>query len=126
MSSAAFDRPDLRRHFAKVVRRVAPIHPIKAMPCERTDETMGTDSPHPSGPSASSVDSTGVTYMSAFLWILFGILYFTALFVLGLATLRKGHTALFWFGILFPFLWILGAVMAPTPAAAAEARADLR
>lgn len=88
---------------------------------------METDSPKPSGAHASSVDSIGVRCMSAFLWILLGILYFTALFVLGLATLRKGHTALFWFGILFPFLWILGALMAPTPAAAAaEAAADLR
>ena len=54
--------------------------------------------------------------MSPFLWILFGVLYLTALFVLGFATLRKGHTALFWFGILFPFLWIIGALMQPTPA----------
>ena len=47
--------------------------------------------------------------------------------MLGLSTLRKGHTALFWFGILFPLLWIIGALMAPTPAAAAaEAGADLR
>ena len=62
--------------------------------------------------------------MEAFVWIGLAILYFTALVVLGLATLRKGHTALFWFGILFPFLWILGAFMAPTPAA--EATADIR
>ena len=48
------------------------------------------------------------------------ILYFTALVMLGPSTLRKGHTALFWFGILFPFLWILGALMAPT----AKAQAD--
>ena len=65
--------------------------------------------------------------MSAWLWFLLAVLYLTALFVLGLATLRKGHTAMFWFGILFPFLWIVGALMQPTPAAAAaEARADLR
>ena len=65
--------------------------------------------------------------MSAWLWILLGVLYLTALFVLGLATLRKGHTALFWLGILFPFLWIVGALMRPTPAAAAaEARTHLR
>ncbi len=57
--------------------------------------------------------------MSTFVWILLAVLYFTALVVLGLATLRKGHTALFWFGILFPFLWIVGALMSPTPAAAA-------
>ena len=63
--------------------------------------------------------------MSAFLWILLGALYLTALFVLGFATLRKGHTLLFWFGIFFPLLWILGAVSAPTPdVAAAEARAQ--
>ena len=65
--------------------------------------------------------------MSTFLWVLLAVLYLTALVVLGLTTLRKGHTALFWFGILFPFLWIIGALMAPTPAvAAAEARAELR
>ena len=40
--------------------------------------------------------------MSTFLWFLLVVLYLTALFVLGLATLRKGHTALFWFGIIFP------------------------
>jgi len=57
--------------------------------------------------------------MSTFMWILLAVLYFTALVVLGLATLRKGHTALFWFGILFPFLWIMGALMQPTADAAA-------
>ena len=56
------------------------------------------------------------------LWILFGALYLAALFVLGLATLRKGHTVLFWVGIIFPFLWIVGALKRPTDAAiAAEA-----
>ena len=40
------------------------------------------------------------------LWILLGVLYLTALFVLGLATLREGHTVLFWVGIILPFLWI--------------------
>lgn len=52
--------------------------------------------------------------MSALVWILLVTLYLTALFVLGLATLRKGHTILFWFGVLFPFLWIVGALMQPT------------
>ena len=65
--------------------------------------------------------------MEPFLWILFGVLYLTLLIVLGLSTLRKGHTALFWFGILFPLLWIIGALMQPTPkAAAAEARSSLQ
>jgi hypothetical protein len=64
--------------------------------------------------------------MSTFLWILLGVLYLTALIVLGLTTLRKGHTALFWVGIILPILWIVGALMAPTPrVAAAEARTSL-
>jgi hypothetical protein len=62
-----------------------------------------------------------------FLWIVLGVLYLTALFVLGLTTLRKGHTALFWLGIFIPFLWIAGALMQPTPAAlAAERRTSLQ
>lgn len=31
---------------------------------------------------------------------------------LGLTTLRKGHYLLFWVGIIFPFLWIIGAIIA--------------
>jgi hypothetical protein len=62
-----------------------------------------------------------------FLWILLGALYITLWVTLGLATLRKGHTALFWFGIIFPVLWIVGALIQPTPAAAAaESRASLQ
>jgi hypothetical protein len=56
-----------------------------------------------------------------FLWILFGVLYLTMWFFLGLATLRKGHTALFWIGIFLPILWIFGAFMAPTPRATGAA-----
>ena len=57
------------------------------------------------------------------LWILLAALYFAAWFFLGLATLRKGHTVLFWVGILLPFLWIVGALMPATDSAlAAEAR----
>ncbi len=53
------------------------------------------------------------------LWILFAGLYLTALVVLGLTTLRKGHTVLFWVGIFLPFLWIVGALMHPTDSALA-------
>jgi hypothetical protein len=59
--------------------------------------------------------------MSTFLWFVLGALYLTALIVLGLATLRKGHYFLFIVGIVFPFLWIVGALMGPTPRAAASA-----
>ena len=53
------------------------------------------------------------------LWILLAALYLMALFVLGLTTLRKGHTVLFWVGIFLPFLWIVGALMHPTDGALA-------
>ena len=53
------------------------------------------------------------------LWILLAAMYLMALFVLGLTTLRKGHTALFWVGIFLPLLWIVGALMHPTDSALA-------
>jgi hypothetical protein len=55
-----------------------------------------------------------------FLWILFGVIYLVCLITLGVTTLRKGHMALFIFGIFFPVLWIVGALMGPTPQAAAR------
>ena len=62
-----------------------------------------------------------------FLWILLGVAYIVLLVSLGMATLRKGHTALFVLGIFFPLLWIVGALMEPTPAvAAADSRARLQ
>ena len=62
-----------------------------------------------------------------FVWIILAVLYITLWVTLGMRTLRRGHTALFWFGIIFPVLWIVGALMEPTPAAAAtEARARLQ
>ena len=65
--------------------------------------------------------------MSTFLWFVLAAIYLTALVMLGLTTLRKGHTALFWFGIILPVLWIVGALMPPTSAVtAAEARTDLQ
>ena len=59
--------------------------------------------------------------MSTFLWILLAVLYLTALVSLGVSTLRKGHTVMFVVGIVFPILWIVGALMAPTPRAAGAA-----
>ena len=64
--------------------------------------------------------------MSTFLWLLLVVLYFVALVVLGMATLRKGHTVLFWVGFLLPVLWIVGALMPPTSSASAvDARNSL-
>jgi hypothetical protein len=48
------------------------------------------------------------------LWILLGVVYLMALVVLGMSTLRKGHTVLFVVGIFFPLLWIVGALSGPT------------
>ena len=45
-------------------------------------------------------------------------LYLTLFFLLGLATLRKGHYFLFFVGIIFPVLWIVGALLGPTQRAA--------
>ncbi|MFL5826790.1 MAG: hypothetical protein ACJ76V_09730 [Thermoleophilaceae bacterium] len=61
--------------------------------------------------------------MNTFLWILLGALYLTALVVLGVGTLRKGHYMLFFFGIFFPIFWIVGALIGPTPRAAAAPQA---
>jgi hypothetical protein len=55
--------------------------------------------------------------MPTLLWLLLVVVYITCFVILGLATFRKGHYFLFWVGIIFPLLWIIGALMAPTPAA---------
>jgi hypothetical protein len=48
-----------------------------------------------------------------------GILYLVLVFTLGLMTLRNGHGWMFFFGIFFPILWIVGAFMKPPETAAA-------
>jgi hypothetical protein len=55
------------------------------------------------------------------LWTLLIVLYIALFISLGMATLRTGHYVLFWVGIVFPVLWIFGAVM--SPAARAEGTA---
>jgi hypothetical protein len=44
------------------------------------------------------------------------LLYLVLLFTLGLMTLRNGHGWMFFFGIFFPVLWLIGAFMRPTTA----------
>lgn len=41
------------------------------------------------------------------------LLYVVLLVTLGVMTLRNGHGWLFFFGIFFPLLWIIGAIMRP-------------
>ena len=43
-----------------------------------------------------------------------GFLYLVLLLTLGLITLRKGHGWMFFLGIFFPLLWLIGAFMRPT------------
>jgi hypothetical protein len=43
-----------------------------------------------------------------------GVFLWVVLFIfLGIRTLRNGHGWMFFFGIFFPLLWILGALMQP-------------
>ena len=44
-------------------------------------------------------------------------LYFLIALTLGLMTLRNGHGWMFFFGIFFPILWIIGAFMRPSQVA---------
>ena len=53
------------------------------------------------------------------LWLLLAIAYLLALVFLGVATLRRGHFVLFFVGIVFPIVWVFGALMRPTAAARA-------
>ena len=53
------------------------------------------------------------------LWIILVAVYIAMLAILGMQTLNKGHTVLFWVGIFFPFLWIIGALMSPAPGSVA-------
>jgi hypothetical protein len=55
-----------------------------------------------------------------FLWILLAIIYVACWMYFGLATFRKGHYWMFWIGFFFPILWIIGALIGPTPRAAAR------
>jgi hypothetical protein len=48
------------------------------------------------------------------------LIYIALLVMLGLTTLRNGHTALFWIGFIFPVLWLIGFFMAPTEKAIAR------
>lgn len=57
--------------------------------------------------------------MSTVLWFLVGVVYLVVLITLGVTTLRKGHVFLFVIGLFIPILWLIGALIGPTPRAAA-------
>src|SRR5438552_7807148 len=74
------------------------------------------------GPTSEAGRPRGRARKGAIMWwgIGFGgfFLYLVLVFTLGLMTLRNGHGVMFFLGIFFPILWIFGALMRPTAAAA--------
>ena len=62
--------------------------------------------------------------MNWLVWSGLVLLYLALVFTVCVMTFRKGHTVLGVLGIFFPILWLIGAIMAPTPnsAYAAEGR----
>ena len=44
-------------------------------------------------------------------WILLSVIYLVLLVTLGVITFRKGHWILGLIGIIFPLLWLIGAVL---------------
>ena len=112
---------------ARSANRSPWIHPIWTMWWDQSGETIGWKFRSERHIETTRSIKNGAAPMSTFVWITLAVLYVTAVFTIAMATLRKGHTALFWFGFLFPFLWIAGALMEPTSrVAAAEARTDLQ
>ncbi|MBV9094160.1 MAG: hypothetical protein JO132_09825 [Streptosporangiaceae bacterium] len=49
--------------------------------------------------------------MSGIGWFLFAAIYFVLLITLGVLTFRKGHLVLGLIGIIFPVLWLIGAIL---------------
>jgi hypothetical protein len=44
-----------------------------------------------------------------------GLIYFVLLVTCGVMTWRNGHGWMFFLGIFFPILWLIGAIMRPKP-----------
>jgi ABC-type multidrug transport system permease subunit len=44
-----------------------------------------------------------------------GLIYIVLQITCGVMTLRNRHGWMFFFGIFFPILWIIGAIMRPKP-----------
>ena len=65
--------------------------------------------------------------MELLLWIAVSTLYLVLLWTLGIRSFRNGHYILFFGGIVFPVLWIVGTLMGPTAVAGADgARSSLQ
>jgi hypothetical protein len=60
------------------------------------------------------------------LWSSLAVIYLVCLFTVCSLTFRKGHTALGILGIFLPFLWLVGAVLAPRPGSSYEVQERAR
>jgi hypothetical protein len=52
-----------------------------------------------------------MTFLQWFGWIFLASIYIVCLFTVCMLTFRKGYTLLGLIGIIFPFLWLLGAIL---------------
>ena len=57
--------------------------------------------------------SLAVTALETGFGVAFFALYLALLFTVAVLTWRKGHKVLFFVGFVFPFLWLVGAILAP-------------
>ena len=57
--------------------------------------------------------------MSLLLWFAVSTLYLVLILTVGIRTFRNGHSILFFGGIVFPILWMIGTIMGPTSEVAA-------
>jgi hypothetical protein len=46
------------------------------------------------------------------------LIYLVLLFTCGVLTIRNKHLLMFFLGVFFPILWLIGAIMRPKPAEA--------
>jgi hypothetical protein len=58
--------------------------------------------------------------MSTALVVILAVVWVVLLITLGITSVRKGHWIFFLIGIPIPVFWVIGALMPPTPAAAAR------
>ena len=67
----------------------------------------------------------GFTILETILIAVLLAVYITCLFTVAAVTFRNGHWILGILGIFFPLFWLIGAVLAPTPAAIRNEKALL-
>ena len=106
-------------HLQGLLERIA-LHSLNPLETENAETARSRTHNQPESTTTPALLRRDRELMT-FLWILLAILYVACWVYFGLATFRKGHYWMFWIGFLLPFLWIIGALIAPTDHAAARA-----